>query len=147
MVNDKVPIYEETLEDVGRVNEDPALPFNAFGTLALARQEFDANSGSSQIFFLLKVCLMCEGHLPCGFYMCQNLGIPFYANAGSVHIFLPLRSGDDQTCLISAFWLVEASASCKLHLIQTIPLIWHISQNAMWFNQVSWGGCGCSTAK
>ena len=59
MVNDKVPIYEETLEDVGRVNEDPALPFNAFGTLALARQEFDANSGSSQIFFLLKVGLMC----------------------------------------------------------------------------------------
>lgn len=67
MVNDKVPIYEETLEDVGRVNEDPALPFNAFGTLALARQEFDANSGSSQIFFLLKVGLLGQGIWPCGF--------------------------------------------------------------------------------
>lgn len=54
---DKQPIYEETLEDVRRFNEDPQLPFNAFGTLALARQEFDANSGSSQVFFLLKVCL------------------------------------------------------------------------------------------
>jgi cyclophilin family peptidyl-prolyl cis-trans isomerase len=52
---DKVPIYEETLEDVRRFNENPALPFNAFGTLALARAEFDANSGSSQVFFLLKV--------------------------------------------------------------------------------------------
>ena len=82
MVNDKVPIYEETLEDAGRVNEDPALPFNAFGTLALARQEFDANSGSSQIFFLLKVGLMCEAHLPCGFPMC--FGTQFDANARSV---------------------------------------------------------------
>ena len=52
---DKQPIYEETLEDVRRFNENPALPFNAFGTLALARAEFDANSGSSQVFFLLKV--------------------------------------------------------------------------------------------
>ncbi len=52
---DKAPIYEETLEDVRRFNENPALPFNAFGTLALARAEFDANSGSSQVFFLLKV--------------------------------------------------------------------------------------------
>lgn len=54
---DKQPIYEETLEDVRRFNENPALPFNAFGTLALARAEFDANSGSSQVFFLLKVKL------------------------------------------------------------------------------------------
>lgn len=51
---DKAPIYEETLEDVRRFNENPQLPFNAFGTLALARAEFDANSGSSQVFFLLK---------------------------------------------------------------------------------------------
>lgn len=51
---DKVPVYEETLEDNGRYNEQPVLPFNAFGTLALARGEFEANSASSQIFFLLK---------------------------------------------------------------------------------------------
>lgn len=31
------------------------LPFNAFGTMAIAREEFDANSGSSQFFWLLKV--------------------------------------------------------------------------------------------
>ena len=51
---DKVPVYEETLEDNGRFNEQPVLPFNAFGTLALARAEFDTNSASSQFFFLLK---------------------------------------------------------------------------------------------
>ena len=51
---DKVPVYEENLEDNGRFNEQPVLPFNAFGTLALARAEFDTNSASSQIFFLLK---------------------------------------------------------------------------------------------
>jgi cyclophilin family peptidyl-prolyl cis-trans isomerase len=51
---DKVPLYGDTLEDVRRFREDPALPFNAFGTLALAREEFDNNSASSQWFFLLK---------------------------------------------------------------------------------------------
>ncbi len=47
-------VYEETLEDNGRFNEQPALPFNAYGTMALARSEFETNSGSSQFFFLLK---------------------------------------------------------------------------------------------
>ena len=51
---DKVPVYEETLEDNGRYYEQPVLPFNAFGTMALARAEFEANSASSQFFFLLK---------------------------------------------------------------------------------------------
>ena len=51
---DKAPVYEETLEDLGRFNDQPALPFNAYGTMALARGEFEANSGSSQVFWLLK---------------------------------------------------------------------------------------------
>jgi len=51
---DKVPLYGDTLEDVRRFKEQPALPFNAFGTLALAREEFDNNSASSQFFLLLK---------------------------------------------------------------------------------------------
>mmetsp|Transcript_35781 Transcript_35781/g.78111 ORF Transcript_35781/g.78111 Transcript_35781/m.78111 type:complete len:447 (-) Transcript_35781:198-1538(-) len=51
---DKIPVYEETLEDIGRFNETPALPFNAYGTLAMARTEFETNSASSQIFWLLK---------------------------------------------------------------------------------------------
>lgn len=51
---DKVPFYEETLEDAGRFTDQPVLPFNAYGTMALARGEFEANSGSSQVFWLLK---------------------------------------------------------------------------------------------
>lgn len=60
VIGDKAPIYGETLEDLGRFNEDPQLPFNAYGTLALARQEFEANSGSSQVFWLLKVRKSCQ---------------------------------------------------------------------------------------
>lgn len=51
---DKVPLYGETLENLGRFQETPVLPFNAFGTLAMARSEFEPNSASSQIFWLLK---------------------------------------------------------------------------------------------
>ena len=54
VATDKEPIYEFSFEDVGRYNEQPALPFNAYGTVAMARSEFDNNSGSSQFFFLLK---------------------------------------------------------------------------------------------
>jgi cyclophilin family peptidyl-prolyl cis-trans isomerase len=51
---DKVPEYEFTLEDLGRYRAQPMLPFNAFGTLSMARRESEANSGSSQFFFLLR---------------------------------------------------------------------------------------------
>lgn len=51
---DEVPLYGETLENLGRFQETPVLPFNAFGTLAMARSEFEPNSASSQIFWLLK---------------------------------------------------------------------------------------------
>lgn len=47
---DKEPVYEFTLEDLGRYNDQPALSFNAYGTMAMARSEFDDNSGSSQFF-------------------------------------------------------------------------------------------------
>ena len=49
MFGQKDPIYEDTLEDLGRFNEQPVLPFNAYGTRAVARNEFDNNSGSSQV--------------------------------------------------------------------------------------------------
>jgi len=51
---DKTPLYGSTMDDMGRVKELPMLPFNAFGTLAMARSEFEENSASSQFFFLLK---------------------------------------------------------------------------------------------
>jgi cyclophilin family peptidyl-prolyl cis-trans isomerase len=54
VVGDAAPVYDLNLEDLGRYNETPVLPFNAYGTLAWARSEFDNNSASSQVFFLLK---------------------------------------------------------------------------------------------
>jgi cyclophilin family peptidyl-prolyl cis-trans isomerase len=49
VVGDKAPVYDLNLEDLGRFNETPVLPFNAYGTLAWARAEFDNNSASSQV--------------------------------------------------------------------------------------------------
>lgn len=55
MVNgDPGPIYGETLEELGRYKVQTVLPFNAFGTLAMARDEFENDSASSQVFWLLK---------------------------------------------------------------------------------------------
>ena len=50
---DDAPIYGSTLEELGRYMDDPALPFNSYGSLALARPGNDNNGGSSQFFFFL----------------------------------------------------------------------------------------------
>ncbi|XP_026663500.1 peptidyl-prolyl cis-trans isomerase CYP38, chloroplastic-like isoform X1 [Phoenix dactylifera] len=52
--SDKMPVYGVTLEELGRYKAQTRLPFNAFGTLAMARDEYDNNSASSQVFWLLK---------------------------------------------------------------------------------------------
>lgn len=51
---EKVPFYGATLEELGLYKAQTKLPFNAFGTMAMAREEFENNSASSQIFWLLK---------------------------------------------------------------------------------------------
>lgn len=51
---DKAPVYGETLEELGLYKAQTKLPFNAFGTMAMAREEFEDNSASSQVFWLLK---------------------------------------------------------------------------------------------
>lgn len=63
-VKDKSPVYELNLEDLGRPNDQPSLPFNAFGTLAWARAEFDNNSASSQARALPLLLRLCRQHLP-----------------------------------------------------------------------------------
>lgn len=50
---DDQPIYGSTLEELGRYMDDPVLPFNSYGSLALARPGNDNNGGSSQFFFFL----------------------------------------------------------------------------------------------
>lgn len=54
VVGEKAPFYGETLEELGLYKAQTRLPFNAFGTMAMAREEFENNSGSSQVFWLLK---------------------------------------------------------------------------------------------
>ncbi|KAK9925276.1 hypothetical protein M0R45_033605 [Rubus argutus] len=51
---EKAPFYGATLEELGLYKAQTKLPFNAFGTMAMARDEFENNSASSQIFWLLK---------------------------------------------------------------------------------------------
>jgi len=48
------PEYGMSKEELGLMRKQVVLPFNALGTLAMARQEFESNSGNSQIFFLQK---------------------------------------------------------------------------------------------
>ncbi|MBV9387999.1 MAG: peptidylprolyl isomerase [Chroococcidiopsidaceae cyanobacterium CP_BM_ER_R8_30] len=50
---DPAPTYGITLEDAGRYRDQPVLPFSAYGTVAMARPEFEPNGGSSQFFFFL----------------------------------------------------------------------------------------------
>ncbi len=48
---DSEPVYGETLEELGRYLDQPVIPFNAYGAVALARPGDDPNGGSSQFFF------------------------------------------------------------------------------------------------
>lgn len=50
---DKDPTYGTTTEDDGRGSAQTKLPFQAYGALGMARSEYDADSASSQFFFLL----------------------------------------------------------------------------------------------
>eukprot|EP00190_Bangiopsis_sp_CCMP1999_P006986 CAMPEP_0198723458 /NCGR_PEP_ID=MMETSP1475-20131203/957_1 /TAXON_ID= ORGANISM="Unidentified sp., Strain CCMP1999" /NCGR_SAMPLE_ID=MMETSP1475 /ASSEMBLY_ACC=CAM_ASM_001111 /LENGTH=433 /DNA_ID=CAMNT_0044484583 /DNA_START=183 /DNA_END=1484 /DNA_ORIENTATION=+ len=50
---DSSPTYGITLEDDGRATEQTVLPFTAYGTVAMAREEFVADSASSQFFWFL----------------------------------------------------------------------------------------------
>jgi len=50
---EKGPIYESTMEDEGKGGQATVLPFSSYGAMGWAREEYDANSGSSQFFWLL----------------------------------------------------------------------------------------------
>ncbi|KAK4531896.1 hypothetical protein CCYA_CCYA10G2753 [Cyanidiococcus yangmingshanensis] len=50
---DTMPLYGMTLEDDGRGGQATVLPLTAYGSLCFARNEFEANSGSSQFFWFL----------------------------------------------------------------------------------------------
>jgi cyclophilin family peptidyl-prolyl cis-trans isomerase len=53
VTGDKQPMYSATFDDDGRGGYAAKLPFNAYGALGMAREEYDADSASSQWFWLL----------------------------------------------------------------------------------------------
>merc|ERR1719326_2671517 len=53
VLGDKGPIYGATFDDDGRGGYAAKLPFNAYGALGMAREEYSADSASSQWFWLL----------------------------------------------------------------------------------------------
>lgn len=50
---EEVPLYGDTLSDLGYWDAEPVLPFSAPGALAMARYPDDANSASSQFFIFI----------------------------------------------------------------------------------------------
>ena len=54
MKGDSHPTYNATLDDTWRFDEPLELPFNALGTVAMARNEDQLDSASSQFFILNK---------------------------------------------------------------------------------------------
>lgn len=50
---DKEPIYSATSEEEGKGAMASKLPFQAYGAIGMARSEFETDSASSQVFFLL----------------------------------------------------------------------------------------------
>lgn len=52
VAGDKEPSYGETLEEQGRYQARPVLPFSAYGTLALFHPPDDPNGGGNSAFFL-----------------------------------------------------------------------------------------------
>lgn len=51
--SDKAPTYGATSEDLQRGAAPTTLPFQSYGALGMARDEYDPDSASSQFFFLL----------------------------------------------------------------------------------------------
>jgi cyclophilin family peptidyl-prolyl cis-trans isomerase len=49
----KAPVYGSTFDEEGYGGAAATLPFNAYGALGMAREEYSADSASSQWFFLL----------------------------------------------------------------------------------------------
>lgn len=65
------PLYGTTLDDAGLRNAKVALPFNAYGTLAMSHREDDVNSGEEREYEYNMNASMCMFKKKCGF--CRDL--------------------------------------------------------------------------
>lgn len=97
---DKGPFYETTIEDEGRGGQATVLPFSSYGAMGWAREEYDANSGSSQFFWLLfdsdltpagKNVL--DGRYPCFGYVVEGADFLSDVKEGDVIVSAKVTNG------------------------------------------------------
>lgn len=97
---DKQPIYEIGVEETGRGGEATVLPFNSYGAMGWARDEYDVNSGSSQFFWLLfdsdltpagKNVL--DGRYPCFGYVVDGAGFLQDTKEGDIIVSAKVTKG------------------------------------------------------
>ncbi|NEO33394.1 MAG: peptidylprolyl isomerase [Symploca sp. SIO3C6] len=87
---DEQPIYGITLEEAGIYLEPLALPFNAYGTIAMARPGNDPNGGSSQFFFFKFDTEL----TPPGFNLMDGRYAVFGYLVGGKNVLETIREGD-----------------------------------------------------
>ena len=99
---DKEPVYEESLSDQGRYLDPPVLPFNAFGTVAMARSDFAPNDASSQFFILLKEAELTpsglnllDGNYSVIGYITDNVELLEKADVGDTIVSAKIVTGKD----------------------------------------------------
>jgi len=100
---DKSPFYEESIEDNGRGGQATVLPFSSYGAMGWAREEYEANSGSSQFFWLLfdsdltpagKNVL--DGRYPCFGYVTEGADFLRDIKEGDTIVSAKVIKGADQ---------------------------------------------------
>jgi len=103
---DKAPFYETTIEDEGRGGQATILPFSSYGAMGWAREEYDANSGSSQFFWLLfdsdltpagKNVL--DGRYPCFGYVTEGSDFLQDIKEGDLIVSAKVTAGADKLVL------------------------------------------------
>lgn len=99
---DKGPFYETTIEEEGRGGQATILPFSSYGAMGWAREEYDANSGSSQFFWLLfdsdltpagKNVL--DGSYPCFGYVVEGADFLRDVKEGDVIVSAKVTDGEN----------------------------------------------------
>jgi cyclophilin family peptidyl-prolyl cis-trans isomerase len=100
VAGDKEPIYGATLDEDGRGGYATALPFNAYGALGMAREEYNVESASSQFFWLLFDSdltpagkNMLDGTYTCFGYTTRNAELLADVKEGDVIESAKVRSG------------------------------------------------------
>lgn len=100
---DEGPFYGTTMEDEGRGGQATVLPFSSYGAMGWARDEYEADSGSSQFFWLLfdsdltpagKNVL--DGRYPCFGYVVEGADFLRDTKEGDIIVSAKVTEGADK---------------------------------------------------